>query len=158
MPLIHLTTFIAAPRERVFDLSRNVNLHRQSMSAYNEQIIDGVMNGLMKQGDTVTWKARHFYGERVMRVMMTGVRQPDFFVDEQVSGDLGSMKHEHYFKAAENGTIMIDQFHFELPSGIIRRIIGKLYLTKYLSRLLKERNEVIKTVAEGNQWKQFLTT
>ena len=41
MPKIHLTTFIQAPADRVFDLSRNVDLHKQSMAKYNETPVAG---------------------------------------------------------------------------------------------------------------------
>ena len=29
MPTIHLTTFVAAPAQRVFDLARSIDLHRK---------------------------------------------------------------------------------------------------------------------------------
>jgi len=157
MPFIHLTTFIAAPPQRVFDLSRHVGLHRQSMTKYNESIIDGIMNGMMSVNDTVTWKARHLFRDRTMKVRITQMLAPDFFTDEQVQGDFVLMKHEHYFKPADNGTIMIDQMRFETPYGIAGRIVNRLFLEKYMTRLLEERNRLIRQVAEGNQWKQFLS-
>jgi ligand-binding SRPBCC domain-containing protein len=156
MPLIHLTTFIEAPGERVFDLSRSVELHRHSMSAHEEKIMDGTMTGLMSLEDTVTWKAKHFFKERIMKVKVSALRRPDFFMDEQVTGPFALMKHEHYFKPAENGTIMIDQFRFETPNGFAGTLFNKIYLEKYLTRLLTARNRVIKKTAEGNQWKQYL--
>ncbi|HEU0110903.1 MAG TPA: SRPBCC family protein [Flavisolibacter sp.] len=156
MPLIHVTTFIAAPQERVFDLSRSVDLHKNSMNKYQEKIIKGTMTGLMNTGDEVTWKAKHLFKERIMRVRISECNKPDFFIDEQVEGDFASMKHEHYFKSIENGTIMIDQFHFNIRFGLFGTIINKVYLVKYMTRLLRERNETIKKIAEGNQWKQYL--
>ena len=42
MSVIHLTTFIAAPVERVFDLSRSINLHHISMSSSNEKAISQI--------------------------------------------------------------------------------------------------------------------
>jgi ligand-binding SRPBCC domain-containing protein len=157
MPLIHLTTFIEAPRERVFDLSRSVDLHKYSMTAHQEKIIDGVMSGLMNLNDTVTWKAKHFFKERILQIRIIQLQKPDFFIDEQVKGDFGQMKHEHYFKQTENGTIMIDQFRFESPKGFFGKLLDQLYLAKYMTRLLEERNAVIKKVAESSQWKQFLS-
>src|SRR4030095_2516758 len=118
MPLIHLTTFIEAPQERVFDLSRSVDLHKHSMNAHQEKIVNGVMSGLLKPDDTVTWKAKHFFKERTLTVKITKLQKPDLFIDEQVKGDFVMMKHEHYFKSVENGTIMIDQFRFESPKGV----------------------------------------
>ena len=157
MPVIHLTTFIAAPQDRVFDLSRSVSLHKQSMSQHQEKIIDGVMSGLMNEGDTVTWKAKHLFRERILKVNLTKMQRPDYFADEQVEGDFASMKHEHHFKPIENGTIMIDQFHFESPRGLLGKWFNKIYLENYLKRLLLGRNELIKKAAESNQWKQFLS-
>ncbi len=157
MPFIHLTTFIAAPAERVFDLSRSVSLHKASMTRFEEKIVDGVMSGLMNEQDTVTWKAKHLFKERMLKVKLTQMKRPDYFIDEQAEGDFALMKHEHYFKPIENGTIMIDQFRYELKQGIIGKIVNRLYLENYLNRLLAERNAFIQKAAEGNQWKQFLS-
>lgn len=157
MPFIQLTTFIAAPVERVFDLSRSVNLHRASMNKFGEQIIDGKLSGLMELNDTVTWKAKHVFKERILKTVITAFNKPHSFIDEQAKGDFKKMKHEHFFKPIENGTIMIDQFQFELPHGTFGKWFSQLFFTKYMERLLTERNKMIKTVAESNQWKQYLT-
>jgi ligand-binding SRPBCC domain-containing protein len=157
MPYIHLTTFIEAPRERVFDLSRSVDLHKSSMKHHEEQVINGVMTGLLNINDEVTWKAKHVFKERTLKIKITQMQRPEFFCDEQLNGDFLSLKHEHYFKTIENGTIMIDQFRYELKKNFIMKLVNRFYLEKYMRRLLEERNAVIKTAAEGNQWKQFLS-
>ena len=126
------------------------------MEKYEEKIVKGTTTGLMNVNDEVTWKARHLFKERVLSIRLTELRRPDYFSDEQVSGDFVKMKHEHYFKPIENGTIMIDQFLFEIRYGGLGRLINQFYLEKYMKRLLTERNAVIKKTAEGNQWKKFL--
>jgi ligand-binding SRPBCC domain-containing protein len=155
MPFIHLTTFVAAPQERIFDLSRSVDLHKNSMSRHEEKILDGTMSGLMNLNDTVTWTAKHLFKQRILKVQITKMQRPDYFVDEQVKGDFAMMKHEHYFKPIENGTLMIDQFHFE-TAGVFGKLINRFYLEKYMTRVLNARNEIIKKTAETNQWKQFI--
>lgn len=45
MPLIHLTTFIQAPIERVFDLSRSIDFHVASMPDSKKTAIDGITSG-----------------------------------------------------------------------------------------------------------------
>lgn len=157
MPFIHLTTFIAAPPERVFDLSRHVSLHKQSMARNREEIIAGVRSGLMNKGDSVTWQAKHLFKKRILQVELTEMRRPEYFADEQVKGDFLSYKHEHYFKPVENGTIMIDQVRFETPHGMLGRMFNTLYLTSYMTRLITERNNHIKKAAEGTAWKQYLS-
>ena len=156
MPTIHLTTFIAAPVKVVFDLSRNIDLHRQSMTAYKEEAVAGIRFGLIEKEETVTWKAKHFFKSRMLRVKITDMKMPDQFTDEQVEGDFKMMKHEHHFKPCDNGTILIDLFHFEIPYGILGEWFNNLYLTKYMKRLLEQRNKTIKDYAETEKWKRLL--
>ena len=156
MPTIHLTTFIAAPVERVFDLSRSIEMHKKSMSAYREQAVAGTTIGLINLNETVTWKAKHLRRTRVLQVQITAMERPFSFTDERKKGDLKSMKHEHHFKVVDNGTLMIDIFSFETKFGNLGRYINKLYLTKYLEKLLEQRNRVIKEYAESNKWQHVL--
>ena len=157
MAFIHLTTFIEAPCERVFDLSRHVSVHKQSMTKYRETIVNSI-SGLMDLNDEVIWKARHLFKERILTVRISAIDRPSFFKDEQVKGDFKIMKHEHYFKPVHNGTLMIDQFYYELPLGIMGKLADKLYLEKYIKALLSQRNAIIRQIAESNQWKQYLNT
>jgi ligand-binding SRPBCC domain-containing protein len=156
MPVIHLTTFIAAPIEVVFDLSRNIDLHKQSMKAYKEEAVAGTRFGLIENEDTVTWKARHLFKNRMLRVKITSMKKPDLFTDEQLEGNFKTMKHEHYFKPCDNGTILIDLFYFESPYGLLGQWFNNLYLTQYLKRLLQQRNNTIKDYAESGKWKKLL--
>ena len=156
MPTIHLTTFIAAPADRVFDLARNVDLHKKSMAHTGEEAVAGTVTGLIKDGETVTWKAKHLGKSRVLRVKITGMKPPHSFTDEMVSGDFKSMKHEHHFKPVANGTFMIDIFSFESPYGGLGKLVNQVYLTRYMRRLLEQRNQIIKEYAEGEKWKFLL--
>lgn len=156
MPTIHLTTFIAAPAEVVFDLSRHIGLHKESMSHYKEEAVAGTRMGLIEKEETVTWRAKHLFKNRLLRVKITEMKKPEMFVDEQVQGDFRTMKHEHHFKPCENGTLLIDLFHFETPYGIVGRWLNALYLTNYMKKLLEQRNRTIKEVAESDRWKRLL--
>ncbi|HEV8285553.1 MAG TPA: SRPBCC family protein [Chitinophagaceae bacterium] len=156
MPLIHLTTFIEAPVERVFDLSRNIELHKESMKQHKEEAVAGTRFGLINKDETVTWKAKHFFKTRILRIKIIEMQKPMRFVDEQAQGSFKEMKHEHFFKPCENGTIMIDLFHYEIPYGSIGKLLNSFYLTRYLKNLLQQRNQVIKEYAETNKWRRLL--
>ena len=156
MPTIHLTTFIAAPVQVVFDLSRHIGVHKESMSKYKEEAVAGTRFGLIEKDETVTWSARHFFKKRFLRSKITEMKKPDLFTDEQVKGDFEMMKHEHHFKPCENGTIVIDLFHFESPYGILGKWFNSLYFTNYMKRLLEQRNKTIKEIAESDKWKKLL--
>ena len=156
MPQIHLTTFIAAPVERVFDLSRSINLHQISTASTNEKAIAGVMNGLINKDETVTWQAKHLFKTRQFTSKITDMQRPVFFVDEMIKGDFKNFHHEHHFKAVENGTILIDKISFETPYGMMGKIANRLFLRSYLEKFLVQRNAVIKAYAETQKWKAIL--
>jgi len=156
MPQIHLTTFIAAPVDRVFDLSRNIDLHKESMKQFRERAVGGTTFGLIENGETVTWTAKHFFKTRVLRVGITEMKKPLHFTDEQKQGDFKMMKHEHHFKSCDNGTIMIDILDFETPYGMLGKFLNSFYITSYLKKLLEQRNRTIKEFAESNKWRRLL--
>jgi ligand-binding SRPBCC domain-containing protein len=156
MPTIHLTTFIKAPIERVFDLARSIDLHKKSLSHTREEAVAGVTTGLINLNDTVTWKAKHLGKTRFLKSKITALQKPFSFTDEMAEGDFKSMNHEHHFKEVENGTIMIDILKFEAPYGGVGRLFSKIYLTNYLKRMLELRNGVIRDYAESDKWRQLL--
>ena len=156
MPSIHLTTFIAAPVERVFDLARSIDLHKTSMSKHQEEAVAGTRFGLIEKDETVTWKAKHLFKNRFLRTRITAMDKPASFTDEQEEGDFRSLKHVHHFKPCDNGTIMIDLLDFETPYGAVGKGLNRVYLTSYIRRLIETRNKVIKQFAETEQWKKLL--
>lgn len=156
MPNIHLTTFIAAPLDRVFDLARSIDLHKKSMAHTGEQAVGGTTMGLIGIGETVTWKAKHLMKTRIMKIRISEMNRPVSFVDEMVEGDFKSFRHQHHFKQIDNGIFMIDIVDFESPYGKIGKLLNSIYLTKYLRTLLESRNEFIRNFAESNKWKDLL--
>lgn len=156
MPYIHVTTFIAAPQQLVFDLSRHIGLHKISQQHYSEDAVSGITAGLIKEGESVTWKAKHLFKERMMTVKISSMIPSSFFEDVMTKGDFLSFSHKHHFKQIANGTIMIDELQFETPFRFIGTMLNRFYLTKHMKKLLEERNAVIKEYAEGNKWKTLL--
>lgn len=156
MPKIHLTAFINAPIERVFDLCRSINLHTISTAQTNEKAIDGAITGLISKDETVTWEARHLFKTRRFTAKITAMDRPHSFTDEMVKGDFKRFYHEHHFKAVDNGTIMIDLLEFETPYGSFGKLINRLLLRSYLEKFLLKRNAVIKDYAETQKWKAIL--
>lgn len=156
MSLIHLTTFIAAPATIVFDLSRSIDLHKISIAASKEEAIAGTTSGLINKDETVTWRAKHLFKVRKFTSKIVEMEPPFQFTDEMIQGDFKSYKHQHVLKPAENGTILIDKISFESPFGIIGKLFNRLYLASYLTKLLANRNKVIKEYAETGKWKTIL--
>jgi len=149
MPKIQLTTLINAPIEKVFDLSRSIDLHMESTKQTGEKAIAGKTSGLIELGETVTWRAKHFGIWQTLTSKITEFDRPNLFVDKMVSGAFKRFRHEHHFTISGDQTIMKDVFEFESPMGILGGIFNRLILTSYMTKLLKERNKVIKEAAEN---------
>lgn len=157
MPVIELTTEIHAPIERIFDLARSVELHMDSTAETNERAVAGVLNGLMVLGDEVTWRARHFGVWQHLTSRITMFERPFHFRDSMVRGAFRRFDHDHFFAQQGENTVMRDVFDFQSPFGILGRTADRLFLTDYMRRFLLTRCTWIKTVAETEQWRRYLS-
>lgn len=156
MAEITLQTRIKAPKERVFDLSRSIELHQHTTASTGEKAVAGVTGGLLGPGEEVTWSAWHLGWRRRLTVRMVRYERPDFFEDSMVKGAFAMMRHEHHFGVDGDTVVMTDRFFFRSPFGIAGWIFDRLFLTRYLSRFLLERNEAIRNIAESGEWREYL--
>jgi len=157
VPVIELTTKVHAPIERIFDLARSVELHMDSTAQTSEHAVAGVMSGLMALGDEVTWRARHFGVWQHLTSRITMFERPFHFRDSMVRGAFRRLDHDHFFAQQGEITVMRDVFDFKSPFGILGRAVDRFFLTDYMKRFLLTRCTVIKTVAETEQWRRYLS-
>jgi ligand-binding SRPBCC domain-containing protein len=155
MGTIYLETFIHAPIERCFDLSRSVDLHIVSTSQTNERAINGVTSGLMKLKDVVTWEARHFGVYQKLTVEITQFDRPNHFRDSQVKGIFQAFSHDHHFEEKAGGTLMKDVLQFKCPLGPLGAIADP-FVKLHLKKFLETRNQAIRQAAEGSDWPSLL--
>ena len=88
MSRIELTTVIAAPLERCFDLSLSVDVHLESTAHTDERVVAGPMSGVLALGDEITWEARHLGRRRQLAMRVSAYDRPRMFRDELVRGPL----------------------------------------------------------------------
>jgi ligand-binding SRPBCC domain-containing protein len=149
MTKFRLETRIEAPIERVFDLARDIGLHERSMAASGERAIAGRMRGPIEQGETVTWRARHFGLWWTMTSQITEVHAPTTFADQQEGGPFAWFRHRHTFRAVPGGTVMTDDWEHASPFGPIGRLVDHVVLGRYMRGLLETRNAALKVEAEA---------
>lgn len=163
MPKFEITTAIAAPVERVFDLARSIDLHLDSTGGTGEQVIAGRSSGLIGEGEEVTWRARHFGIWQTHESRITVCDRPRHFVDVMLRGTFRSLEHHHWFArdpaAPETATIMRDDFSWSSPLGPLGKLADFLFLKRYLYQFLLARNQIIKTTAESppEAWRKYLS-
>lgn len=148
--------FIKAPIDRVFDLSRSIDLHLISTQQTNEKAIAGVTTGLIDLNEEVTWQATHLFKQRKFTSRITHLNAPVYFRDAMVKGDFASFEHEHFFEATADGTYMTDKILLCSPYGWLGKLVDQLFMKQYIRSLIKKRNQVITEVAESNEWKKIL--
>jgi ligand-binding SRPBCC domain-containing protein len=156
------TTLIDAPVARCFDLARSVEVHLAGNTHFGEKAValEGATSGLLNLGDTVTWRARHFLVRQCLTSRITAFDSPTYFQDTMLRGAFRSMQHDHYFRALADGqTGMRDVFRFAAPIPFLGRIAEALVLGRYMRALLRERNAVIKQIAESSteEWRNYLS-
>jgi ligand-binding SRPBCC domain-containing protein len=149
MAVIRIETYISAGIQSCFDLSRNIDFHKASMSHSKEKAIAGKTSGLISLGEWVTWEAKHFGVKQQLTSKITEFVSPYRFVDEQTKGAFKSFRHEHVFISEEkNKTLMIDVFDFQSPFGVFGKLANQLFLKRYMTNLLITRNRFLKEKAE----------
>jgi ligand-binding SRPBCC domain-containing protein len=157
MVQIDLTLQIAAPIDRCFDLSRSIEVHLLGTTKSGEQAVGGVTTGLIGLGEHVRWRATHLGIRQHLASRITAYDRPHYFQDTMIEGAFRSMQHDHYFKAlAPNLTEMRDHFVFAAPIPFLGVIAEQLVLKRYMTNLLRERNQIVKQVAESPEWQNFL--
>jgi ligand-binding SRPBCC domain-containing protein len=146
---IRLETLIDAPIERVFDLARDIGAHERAMAATGEHAIAGRSSGPIEEGETVTWRARHFGIWWTMTSRITEVRAPTTFADEQEAGPFAWFRHRHTFRSVVGGTVMTDDWEHGAPFGPLGQLADRLVLGRYMRRLLQIRNAALRCEAEA---------
>ena len=156
MPIIELETEINAPVERVFDLARSIDLHKDSMFSYDEKPVAGRMSGLIEMNETVTWEATHFGIRQRLTSKITAFERPKYFRDSMVKGAFERFDHDHFFEETNGKTLLKDVFDFDSPLGILGNIADFLFVESHLREMLETRNALIKRIAESDEWRKFL--
>lgn len=149
MPVIRYQQFIKASVEICFDLARNVDIHTQTTAKTKERVVGGVTQGLLEEGDIVTWEAVHFGIKQRLTAKVTVMEKPNKFVDRMVKGAFHSFVHTHQFIEESGGTIMIDTFQYKSPFGPIGVLADTLFLEKYMRAFIISRAKALKEIAEN---------
>jgi ligand-binding SRPBCC domain-containing protein len=141
--------------ERCFKLATSIDLHLASATQTQEKAVGGVTSGLIGEGETVQWQGRHLGRVRMHTSRIDGWRPYSYFRDVMVDGSFALFEHEHHFALMDDGTRMRDEIRFAAP-GMLGRIAEKMFVKKHLIEFLKQRNAVIKRVAESEEWRTYL--
>lgn len=137
------TTQARVSQLELFDRSRSIDAHTDSMARSRERAIAGTTMGLISLGEQVTWRAWHFGLPIRMTSRIVEMEAPNYFVDEQVKGPFRRFRHVHEFSHDNGVTTMVDRIQFAAPMGPLGVFVEKLVLGRYLKKLIETRNRFL---------------
>ena len=77
---------------------------------------------------------------------ITHVEEGKFFVDEQRKGPYTIWHHEHHFKAVEGGVEMTDIVSYELPLGVLGKMVHPIVVKKKLEEIFAFRFAAVEEI------------
>lgn len=116
--------------------------------------VAGVTSGLINLNESVTFRGKHFGLYQTHTSKITAMEIPHYFVDEMTKGRFESFRHEHTFVEKNGKTAMIDTIEYRTPFGILGKLFDKVILKSYLTKMITERNQFLKDLAEEHQQDQ----
>lgn len=134
------TTTTRLAQAELFDRSRSIDAHTESMRFSRERAVGGVTTGLIGMGQHVTWRAWHFGVPVRMTSAITEYEAPHRFVDQQTRGPFRAFRHVHEFSTDDGVTTMVDRVTFTAPFGPVGAVVERVLLRPYLRRLIEVRN------------------
>ncbi len=144
---------IDAPIDRCFLLSTSIPLVARILGMTP---VEGKQTGLVVDGDRVLWRGIKFGFPQFHETLITCYERPSFFQDSMASGRFKSFHHDHHFQVIAGHTHVYDVVRFSLPFGPLGKLVAKQIVIPHILRLLRERHRMIKRIAEGDDWKQYL--
>jgi hypothetical protein len=157
MSALHVTNFIAAPSDIVFDLSRHILLQKKAMEMIGARLVRGLSSGLKSTDDTVMWSLSFFKNPVLFSLKLSECDINHHLKEEMKGGPLVSFTYDRYVKGIKNGTLVIDEIRYELPDKWWAKAMDKFIIKKKIQELLKARNIIMKEYAESNKWRALLT-
>ncbi|MGI4828741.1 MAG: SRPBCC family protein [Janthinobacterium lividum] len=181
---VHDTAWVQAPIDRVWALSRRVELVKETLGM---NLAGGQTTGFVEAGSRVVWSGWKFGLPTKHHTLITGYAAPHaaiadpraeptlgpelhaehpgqrvaWFQDSQERGRFAFFQHDHWMReqTAANGepqTLLEDEVHFRLPFGVLGRLAARFLMEPYIRRLVKRRFGRLKALAEGEGWRQWM--
>jgi ligand-binding SRPBCC domain-containing protein len=147
---------IHAPIERCFLLSTSLELVQQVLEMRPVEGGSRKTSGFVVGGDRIEWRGWLFGLPQVHESLITRYERPNFFQDTMARGRFERFQHDHRFTEIDGHTLLVDKLRFSLPFGWPGKIMARHVIVPHISGLLRRRMQLLKRVAEGSEWKQYL--
>ena len=144
---------VNAPIDRCFLLSTSIDIVRQTLQMTP---VSGQTSGLIVNGSRLLWRGWKFGMPVKHETLITGYDRPTFFQDTMASGMFHEFQHDHRFQDIDGRTLLVDVVRFSLPFGPLGKLVAKHIVVPHVLRTMVKRFELLKRLAESDEWEQYL--
>lgn len=145
---------VHAPVERCFLLSTSVAVVERELKMHP---VAGRTTGFVEDGDTVLWKGWRLWLPQFHQSEVRQFEANHFFQDRMLRGRFKSFEHDHAFLNQGKGAVMLrDELRFTMPFGLAGWMVGRWVLVPHIRGLMRKRFALIKGLAEGEGWREYL--
>ncbi|HEV2708820.1 MAG TPA: hypothetical protein VGU67_01295 [Edaphobacter sp.] len=147
---------VNAQIERCFLLSTSLELVKRSLKMRLVESESTKTSGLVVGGDRLMWRGWVFGLPQLHETLITKYERPNLFQDTMGQGRFKRFQHDHFFTEIGGRTLLNDKVRFSLPFGWMTKPVARLVVMPHISRLLRQRLELLKRVAESDEWEKYL--
>ncbi len=125
--------------------SKPENLELITPAILNYKILERSEAGDMYPGMIITYQLSPVFNISIKwATEITQIKEFKYFIDNQIKGPFTIWHHEHHFKEIEEGIEMTDILFYDLPYGILGKIVHKLFVKKKVDEIFYYREQKIK--------------
>lgn len=126
------------------------NLSNIMPSAMQFQIVDGATLPIF-EGQIIQYSVSPLPFYKTTWISeMNHIKKPHFFVDTQLEGPYKLWHHKHFLESTKNGTKITDVIHYQIPLGIIGKILHPILVKPKLEEIFKYRSQKINQLFNNN--------
>jgi ligand-binding SRPBCC domain-containing protein len=144
---------VNAPIDRCFLLSTNIDLVAKTLKM---KPLSGRMSGLIGMDEAILWSGWKFGLPHMHKSKITAYERPVHFQDTMLRGRFRFYQHDHFFSEIGGYTLLRDKVRFSLPLGFAGVLVAKHVIVPHIAELIRKRFFLLKVLAEGDGWKEYL--
>lgn len=141
-----LETFVPRPQEEVFAFfSRAENLEKITPPKLRFKILTP-LSITMQEGALIDYRIRLLGLPFKWRTEITLWEPPFRFRDVQLSGPYRKWEHTHSFEAADGGTRMRDEVHYQIPLDLLSPLTNRFFIRKQIADIFEHRKDALDAI------------
>jgi ligand-binding SRPBCC domain-containing protein len=142
---LYRETLLPTSIENAFDFFSNpYNLQEITPDDMDFKVLNTDLPLKIKEGLKIDYIVKPLLGIPLKwQTLILNVKEPYFFVDEQIKGPYAYWHHEHRFIKQGELTLMIDDLTYCMPLGILGRMAHLIVVKSKLNHIFNYRTEKI---------------